>query len=129
MTVLMFFVHLHPDEAAEPRKLGFYAIPFFKTIKSTNLGANLFLFAMKSPSILPCVTLNFFVYRSPSSDSEVFEVLSTTIDSLLQKCPAAEVTVYGDFNVHNREWFILLFILVALRLQVWQLKYLHCVTA
>ena len=48
----------------------------------------------------------FFVYRSPSSDSEVFEVLSSKIDSLLQKYPAAEVAVFGDFNVHNQEWLI-----------------------
>ena len=50
--------------------------------------------------------LMFFVYRSPSSDSEVFDVLSTKIDSLLQKYPAAEVTVFGDLNVHNQEWLI-----------------------
>ena len=48
----------------------------------------------------------FFVHRSPSSDSEVFDVPSTKIDSLLQKYPAAEVTVFGDLNVHNQEWLI-----------------------
>ena len=67
----------------------------------------------------------FFVYRSPSSDSEVFYVLSTKIDSLLQKYPAAEVTVFGDFNVHNREWLIY----SRSTLQVWQHKNLHLVTA
>ena len=50
--------------------------------------------------------LLFFLYRSPSSDSEVFEVISNKIDTLLQKYPAAEVAVFGDFNVHNVEWLV-----------------------
>lgn len=50
--------------------------------------------------------LLFFLYRSPSSDSEIFEVISSKIDSLLQKYPAAEVAVFGDFNVHNTEWLV-----------------------
>ena len=48
--------------------------------------------------------LLFFLYRSPSSDCEVLEVLSKQIDSLLQKYPGAQVAVFGDFNVHNVEW-------------------------
>ena len=50
--------------------------------------------------------LLFFLYRSPSADSEVFDVISTKIDALLQRYPAAEVAVFGDFNVHNVEWLV-----------------------
>ena len=50
--------------------------------------------------------LLFFLYRSPSSDSEVFEVISNKLDTLLQRYPAAEVAVFGDFNVHNTEWLV-----------------------
>ena len=48
--------------------------------------------------------LLFFLYRSPSSDCEVLDVISKQIDSLLQKYPQAQVAVFGDFNVHNVEW-------------------------
>ena len=50
--------------------------------------------------------LLFFLYRSPSTDSEVFEVISSKIDTLLQRYPAAEVAVFGDFNVHHSEWLV-----------------------
>ena len=50
--------------------------------------------------------LLFFLYRSPSSDNAIFDVLSSKIDALLQKYPAAEVAVFGDFNVHNTEWLV-----------------------
>ena len=51
----------------------------------------------------------FFLYRSNSSDSEVFEVLSSEIDSLLQKYPAAKVSIFGDCNAHltGNDLFIL----------------------
>lgn len=50
--------------------------------------------------------LLFFLYRSPSANSEIFDVLSDKIDTLLGKYPAAEVVVFGDFNVHNVEWLV-----------------------
>ena len=54
---------------------------------------------------LPSITyLLFFLYRSPSSDCEVLNVISDKIDVLRLKYPTAEVAVFGDFNVHNTEW-------------------------
>ena len=50
--------------------------------------------------------LLFFLYRSPSSDCEVLEVISNKVDLLLQKYPAAEVAVFGDFNAHHVEWLV-----------------------
>ena len=48
--------------------------------------------------------LLFFLYRSPSATSDIFDVISDKIDSLLTKYPSAKVSVFGDFNVHNKEW-------------------------
>ena len=50
--------------------------------------------------------LLFFLYRSPSTNSQIFDVLSDKVDSLLGKYPAAEVAVFGDFNVHNIDWLV-----------------------
>ena len=50
--------------------------------------------------------LLFFLYKPPSSGSEIFEVISDKIDVLLKRYPAAEVAVFGDFNVHNKEWLV-----------------------
>ena len=48
----------------------------------------------------------FFLYRLPSTNSGIFDVVSDKVDSLLGKYPAAEVIVFGDFNVHNTEWLV-----------------------
>ena len=53
-----------------------------------------------------CTQLLFFVYRSPSANSDVFDVISDKIDSLQIKYPSAEIAVFGDFNVHNTEWLV-----------------------
>ena len=50
--------------------------------------------------------LLFFLYRSPSTNADIFNVLSDKIDSLLQEYPSAEVAVFGDFNVHNVDWLV-----------------------
>ena len=56
---------------------------------------------------LPSVTLVlFFLYRSPSTDCEVLNVISNKLDSILQQYPTAEVAIFGDFNVHNVEWLV-----------------------
>ena len=56
---------------------------------------------------LPSTTLIlFFLYRSPSTDCEILNCISDKLDSLLQRYPAAEVAVFGDFNVHNIDWLV-----------------------
>lgn len=50
--------------------------------------------------------LLFFLYRSPSTNAEIFTALSDKIDTLLQEYPSAEVAVFGDFNVHNVDWLV-----------------------
>ena len=46
------------------------------------------------------------IYRSPSDSSynELFDFLSAKIDFIISQFPTAEVTILGDFNVHNTEW-------------------------
>ena len=45
----------------------------------------------------------FFLYRSPSSLSRVFDSISSNIDEVHSINPLAHVFVFGDFNVHHKD--------------------------
>ena len=46
----------------------------------------------------------FFLYRSPSSLSTVFDSVSSNIDEVLSINPSATVFVFGYFNIHHKDW-------------------------
>ena len=46
----------------------------------------------------------FFLYRSPSTSCTVFDSISSNIDEVLSINPSAYVFVFGDFNMHHRDW-------------------------
>ena len=47
----------------------------------------------------------FFLYRSPSSAlCTVFDSILSNIDEVLSINPSANVFVFGDFNVHHKDW-------------------------
>ena len=47
----------------------------------------------------------FFLYRSRSSSlCTVFDSISSNIDEVLLINPSANVFVFGDFNVHHKDW-------------------------
>ena len=47
----------------------------------------------------------FFLYRSPSSSlCTVFDSILSNIDEILSINPSANVFVFGDFNVHHKDW-------------------------
>ena len=47
----------------------------------------------------------FFIYRSPSlSLCTVFYSVSSNIDEVLSINSSANVFVFGDFNVHHKDW-------------------------
>ena len=49
--------------------------------------------------------LLLFLYRSPSSSlCTVFDSISSNIDEVLSINPSANVFVFGDFNVHHKDW-------------------------
>ena len=46
-----------------------------------------------------------FLYRSPSlSLCTVFGSISSNVDEVLSINPSANVFVFGDFNVHHKDW-------------------------
>ena len=46
----------------------------------------------------------FFFYRSPSLLCTVFDSVSSNTDEVLYINPSANVFVFGDFNVHHKDW-------------------------
>ena len=56
-------------------------------------------------ALLHSVSYFFFLYRSPSSSlCKTFDSVSSNIDEVLFINPSANVFVFGDFNVHHRDW-------------------------
>ena len=57
-------------------------------------------------ALLHSVSYFFFLYRSPSSAlCTVFDSISSNIDEVLSIDPSANVFVFGDFNVDQKDWF------------------------
>ena len=57
--------------------------------------------------LLHSVSYFFFLYRSPSSSlCTVFYASSSNIDEVLLIDPSAKLFVFGDFNVHHKDWLI-----------------------
>ena len=56
-------------------------------------------------ALLHSVSYFFFLYRSPSSAlCTVFDSISSNIDEVLSINPSANAFVFGDFNVHHKNW-------------------------
>ena len=51
------------------------------------------------------MSYSFFLYRSPSlSLCTNFDSVSSNIDEVLLINPSTNVFVFGDFNVHHKDW-------------------------
>ena len=56
-------------------------------------------------ALLDSVSYLFFLYWSPSSSvCTVFDCIPSNIDEVLSINPSANVFVFGDFNVHYKDW-------------------------
>ena len=55
-------------------------------------------------ALLHSVSYFFLLYWSPSSLCKVFDSVSSNIDEVLWINPSANVFVFGDFNVHHKDW-------------------------
>ena len=56
-------------------------------------------------ALLHSVSYFFFLYQSPySALCTVFDSISSNIDEVLSINPSANVFVFGEFNVHHKNW-------------------------
>ena len=77
-------------------------LPFARDLSLENSADSYLCFRL---ALLHSVSYFFFLYRSPSSDlCTVFDSISSNIDEVLSINPSANVFVFGDFNVHHKDW-------------------------
>ena len=75
-------------------------LPFAQDVSLENSADSCFRLAL-----LHSVSYFFFLYRSPSSAlCKVFDSVSSNIDEVLSINPSANVFVFGDINVHHKDW-------------------------
>ena len=77
-------------------------LPFARDLSLENSADSYLCFRL---ALLHSVSYFFFLYRSPSlSLCTVFDSISSNIDEVLSINPPANVFVFGDFNVHHKDW-------------------------
>ena len=77
-------------------------LPFARDVPLQNSADSQLCFRL---ALLHSVSYFFFLYRSPSlSLCTVFDSISSNIDDVLLINPSANVFVFGDFNVHHKDW-------------------------
>ena len=77
-------------------------LPFARDLSLGNSADSYLCFRL---ALLHSVSYFFFLYRSPSSSlCTVFDSISSNIDEVLSINPSANVFVFGDFNVHHKDW-------------------------
>ena len=75
-------------------------LPFAQDLSLENSADSYLCFRL---ALLHSVSYFFFLYRSPSALSTVFDSISSNIDEVLSINPSA-VFVFEDFNVHHKDW-------------------------
>ena len=77
-------------------------LPFCTGLISRKLCGSYLYFRL---ALIHLVSYFFFLYRSPSSSlCTVFLFISSNIDEVPSINPSANVFVFGDFNVHHKDW-------------------------
>ena len=77
-------------------------VPFAQDSSLTNPADFYLCFRL---ALLHSVSYFFFLYQSPSSSlCTVFDSISSNIDEALSINPSSNVFVFGDFNVHHKDW-------------------------
>ena len=77
-------------------------LPFARDLSLKNSADSYLCFRL---ALLHSVSYLFFLYRSPSTSlCTVFDSISSNIDEVLSIKPSANVFVFGDLNVHHKDW-------------------------
>ena len=93
------------DSTTHVRGLSVYVkegLPFARDLFLENSADSCLCFRL---ALLYSVSYFFFFYRWPSlSLCTVFDSISSNIDEVLSINPSANVFVFGDFNIHHKDW-------------------------
>ena len=96
---------IRKDSSTHMHDLAVYVkerLPFARDLSLENSADSYLCFRL---ALLHSVSYFFFLYRSPSSSlCTVFDSVSSNIDEVLLMNLPANVFVFGDFNVHHKDW-------------------------
>ena len=77
-------------------------LPFVRHLSLENSADSCLCFRL---ALLHSVSYFFFLYQSPSSSlCTVCDFFSSYIDKVLSINPSANIFVFGDFDVHHKDW-------------------------
>ena len=76
-------------------------LPFAVDVSLENSANSYLCFRL---ALLNSVSYFFFLYRSPSLLCTVFDSVSSNIDEILSINTSANEFVFGDCNVHHKDW-------------------------
>ena len=100
-----YLLLIRKDSITHMRDLTVYVkegLPFAWDLSLANSADSYLHFLL---ALLHSVSYFFFLYQSPSlSLCTVFNSISSNIDKVLSVNPSTNVFVFGDFNVHHKDW-------------------------
>ena len=104
-TVRGYLPLIRKDSSTHMHGLAVYlkkGLPFARDLSLENSADSYLCFRL---ALLHLVSYFFFVYRSPSlALCTVLYSISSNIDEVLLINPSATVFVFGDFNIHHKDW-------------------------
>ena len=104
-SVTSYLPLIRKDSSTHMHDLAVYVkegLPFVQDLSLENSADSYLCFRL---ALLHSVSYFFFLYRSPSSSlCTVFYSILSNIDEFLSINPTANVFVFGDFNVHHKDW-------------------------
>ena len=92
------------DSSTHMHSLAVYAkeeLPFARELSLENSADSYFCFWL---ALLDSVSYFFFLYQSLLSLCAVFDYISSNIDEALLINTSANIFVFGDFNIHHKDW-------------------------
>ena len=96
---------IRKDSSTHMHDLAVYVkegLPFAQDLSLENSADSYLCFRL---ALLHSVSYFFFLYRSPSlSLCTVFYSISSKIDEVLSINPSANMFLFGDFNIHHKDW-------------------------
>ena len=96
---------IRKDSSTHMHDLAVYVkegLPFARDLSLENSADSYLCFRL---ALLHSVSYFFFLYRSPSlSLCTVFYSISSKIDDVLSINPSANMFLFGDFNIHHKDW-------------------------
>ena len=100
-----YLLLIRKDSSTHMHGLAVYVkegLPFARDLSLENSADSYLCFRL---ALFHSVSYFFFLYRSLfSSLCMVFYSISSNIDEVLSINPSANVFVFGDFNVHHKDW-------------------------